>query len=109
MNEDFDILWERRKAWRGRCPFDDAELERRVLKAQESGKREVESRKFTLRLWTPVAAAACLLLVLFPLRVGARPGNEVEHLDVGGSKVYFICNCGCAPDETIDLLNSMIR
>lgn len=105
MRTDFDRQWERRKAWRARCPLDDAELHRRVLRAQVSG----EKPSFNARLWVPTAAAACLLAVLLPLGIRGHHKSDVEQVSVGGSSFFFVCNCDCSPDETITKINGLIR
>ena len=105
MRTDFDRQWERRKAWRGRCPLDDDELRRRVLRAQTLDKNS----SLITRLWLPAAAAACLLAVLLPLGLRGQHKSDVEQVSVDGSSFFFVCNCDCSPDETITKINGLIR
>ena len=119
MRTDFDRQWERRKAWRGRCPLDDAELRRRVLRAQTLGGNSslithhspliTHHSSLITRLWLPAAAAACLLAVLLPLGLRGQHKSDVEQVSVDGSSFFFVCNCDCSPDETITKINGLIR
>ena len=112
MRTDFDRQWERRKAWRGRCPLDDAELRRRVQCAQTLDKNSsliTHHSSLNTRLWLPAAAAACLLAVLLPLGLREQHKSDVEQVSVDGSSFFFVCNCDCSPDETITKINGLIR
>ena len=110
MRTDFDKQWERRKAWRGRCPLDDAELRRRVLRAQVAASPFPQPSTFNTRRWLPAAAAACLLAVLLPLGL-RKPttSRDVARVNVGGTSFLFVCNCDCPPDETVAQINRMIK
>ena len=116
MRTDFDRQWERRKAWHGRCPLDDVELRRRVLRAQTLDKNSplithhssliTHHSSLIPRLWLPAAAAACLLAVLLPLglREQHSGGGAPEQIDVGGRQCYFACNNGCSAEGTVETL-----
>lgn len=106
MRTDFNIQWERYKAWRRRCPFGDEELERRVELAQENGKWKEESGNSSIRpwrLWVPAAAAACLLAVLMPLGLRAHQADSPESVVVEGRQCYFACNKGCSAEGTVEM------
>ena len=114
MRTDFDRQWERRKAWRSRCPLDDAELRRRVLRAQTLDENSslitqhstfnIQHSTFNIRLWLPAAAAACLLAVLLPLGLRGQhtDSGTPEQIDVGGRQCYFACNHGCSAEGTVE-------
>ena len=104
MRTDFDKQWERRKAWRATCPLDDAELRRRVQRAQQET-TELSTFHFSLSTfrWVPAAAAACLLAVLLPLGLRAHQADGPESVVVEGRQCYFACNNGCSPEGTVEM------
>lgn len=106
MKTDFDIQWTRYKAWRRRCPLDDAELERRVELAQQGMKSSFTSH-LSIRLWAPAAVAACLLAVLLPLELQAQPKKNIQRVNVEGCEFYFVCNHDCSPYDTLEALISI--
>lgn len=109
MKKDFDIQMARRKAWRGKCPYDEEELRRRVSQVQTTvdpvgvAMHPVRHHHW---LWAPaVAAVACLLLL--PIGLRSPSGKDIERVDIGGHRFYYVCNCGCSATGTLVLLNSI--
>ena len=111
MRTDFDRQWERRKAWRGRCPLDDADLRRRVLRAQTLGENSpliTHHSPLITRLWLPAAAAACLLAVLLPIsiKMSQQQNQCVRHVNVSDCDFFFACNKGCSAETMIVMFNT---
>lgn len=96
-----------------RCPYSDAELDRKIRSVVWNGKivpNEPQARRpHTRWLWPSVAAAACLASVLIPLNMPVRANGSIASVDVEGEHLYFACNNGCSPEGTLETFKTIIK
>ncbi|MBR1550385.1 MAG: hypothetical protein IJ634_07080 [Bacteroidales bacterium] len=116
MKSDFDMQWHIRahELDSSRCPLDGDQLAAIMARAKTATPSLTHTDLFPqtsgirpLSSLLPLAAAACLALILSPLfrNLHASTEDQVTHR---GLQVYFACNNSCNADNVLDALDAKI-
>lgn len=96
-----------------RCPYSEAELDkeiRSVVWRINPSKETILAHK--RRLWPSAVAAAIIAIIIIPMVIFIGKSNtagEIASLKVGDEHIYFACNNGCTPEETLQNFKALIQ
>ena len=96
-----------------RCPYSEAELDkeiRSVVWRINPSKETIPAHK--RRLWPSAVAAAIIAIIIIPTVIFIGKSNtagEIVSVKVGDKNIYFACNNGCSPEETLQNLKALIQ
>ena len=121
MNMDFDTLWDTKNE--ARCPLTNQQLESMIARAREQSGTQWSATDASMvkqvsltagqsasKRWVlPFAAAACLILMVFPLARKNVYGAVPHTIDYQGQQVKFICNNQCDASSVIESLDAFIQ
>lgn len=94
-----------------RYPYGEAELDREIRRAlwSTTPSSTAAAQKSRRRWWPYAAAAACVAALILPLGRWGHGTDGIRNVSIDGEQVYFACNSGCSPEETIETLKTLIR
>ncbi len=96
-----------------RCPYSEAEIDRKIRKViWNTTPNDVKKTPAKYRLWSVATAAAIVVAIIIPATIFVTKNSmntELPSIEVDGGYIYYACNNGCSPDETLKNLKDIIR